>query len=182
MPQLKSPPTARTADAFLLFAHEAYYPGPGTQEINTTVVAADSLLHPEVCQPDGARIHALLTRPGREPGAVVPLATLTHEMGGGASWPDIGDWESVIAGLVQLVRTGRCDALGLGLGEIARCLVCTGPHGSVRTRGPHGDVIVYGSSERTAVLAYISGYLDHLAAEQPFWPGNDLLPPTIGHA
>ncbi|MEU9547274.1 hypothetical protein AB0E09_54350, partial [Streptomyces mirabilis] len=46
MPQPESGPADRTPDVYLLFAHEPYYPGPGTQEINTTVVAADSLLHP----------------------------------------------------------------------------------------------------------------------------------------
>ncbi|MEU1598457.1 hypothetical protein ABZ468_38015 [Streptomyces sp. NPDC005708] len=32
---------------YLLFAHEPYYLGPGAQEINTTLVAADLLLHPQ---------------------------------------------------------------------------------------------------------------------------------------
>jgi proline dehydrogenase len=32
--------SARATDTYLLFAHEAYYPDAGTQEINTTVVAA----------------------------------------------------------------------------------------------------------------------------------------------
>ncbi|MFG3267852.1 hypothetical protein [Streptomyces bobili] len=31
---------SRTPDPYLLFAHEPYYPGPDTQEINTTVVPA----------------------------------------------------------------------------------------------------------------------------------------------
>lgn len=39
----------------MLFAHEAYYPA-AAQEINTPLVAAASLLHPRVRQPDGARI------------------------------------------------------------------------------------------------------------------------------
>ncbi|MER5430282.1 hypothetical protein [Streptomyces sp. NPDC002588] len=39
-------PAARTSDIHLLFAHEPNCPGPGTQEINTTVVAAGTLLHP----------------------------------------------------------------------------------------------------------------------------------------
>ncbi|MER7056586.1 hypothetical protein [Streptomyces sp. NPDC000351] len=61
---------------YLLFAHEPYYPGPGAREINTSVVAADSLLHPHVRQPDGVCIHDLLTT-GRQPGEIIPLATHT---------------------------------------------------------------------------------------------------------
>lgn len=73
-PQPESSPAVHTQDVYLLFAHEPYYPGPGTQEINTTVVAADSLLHPQVLQPDGTRIHDLLTQ-GRQPGEIIPLST-----------------------------------------------------------------------------------------------------------
>ncbi|MFJ1974114.1 hypothetical protein ACIO93_36405 [Streptomyces sp. NPDC087903] len=46
----------RTEGVCLLFAHEPYYPNLGTQETNTTLVAAASLLHPRVRQPDGAQM------------------------------------------------------------------------------------------------------------------------------
>ncbi|MFF0764326.1 hypothetical protein ACFYWH_30495 [Streptomyces sp. NPDC003737] len=62
MPELEPNPAARTAKVYLLFAHEPYYPGPGAREINTTVVAAGSLLQPQVHQPDGVRIHDRLTQ------------------------------------------------------------------------------------------------------------------------
>ena len=104
---------ACTAALYLLFAHEPYYPGPGTQEINTTLVTADTLLHPQVLQPDGARIHDLLIR-GRQPGEIIPLATLTHELNGGADWPMVGDWERVTFDLVVL--SGQVgDAAGCGV-------------------------------------------------------------------
>ncbi|MGW3037408.1 hypothetical protein ACWDCB_40170 [Streptomyces sp. NPDC001178] len=180
MPQPESGPADRARDVYLLFAHEPYYPGPGTQEINTTVVAAASLLHPQVRQLDGARIHDLLTQ-GRQPGEIIPLATLTHELGGGAEWPSVGDWEGVTTDLLQLVRDGDCDALGLGLPEIARALVCTGPHSHVRAYDAAADdVVVYGASERAAVLDEVGMFLTGLAAEQPFWPGDSLLPPLTG--
>ncbi|MFH9967677.1 hypothetical protein ACH4PR_41000 [Streptomyces mirabilis] len=179
MPQPESGPADRTPDVYLLFAHEPYYPGPGTQEINTTVVAADSLLHPQVHQPDGACIHDLLTR-GRQPGEIIPLATLTHELNGGADWPTVGDWESVTTELLQLVRSGDCDALSLGLPEIARALVCTGPHSHVRAYDAAADdFVVYGSSERAAVLDEVGVFLTGIATEQPFWPGDSLLPPLV---
>ncbi|WEP00745.1 hypothetical protein A6P39_041965 (plasmid) [Streptomyces sp. FXJ1.172] len=177
MPQPESSPAARTPDVYLLFAHEPYYPGPDAQEINTTVVAAGSLLHPQVCQPDGVRIHDLLTR-GRRPGEIIPLATLTQELGGGANWPKVSDWERVTAGLLHLVRSGDCDALSLGLPEIARALVCIGPDSQVRAFDAAADeFIVYGAAERAAVLAEVDVFLAGLVAEQDLWPGDGLLAP-----
>ncbi|MEU6325423.1 hypothetical protein [Streptomyces sp. NPDC047009] len=85
-------PERATREVYLLFAHEAYYPA-AAQEINTSLVAAASLLHPHVRQPDGARIYDRLTH-GRRPGEIVPLSTLTHELDGGALWPQLGDWEA----------------------------------------------------------------------------------------
>ncbi|MGK5695065.1 hypothetical protein ACSNOJ_19515 [Streptomyces sp. URMC 128] len=177
MPQPQPSPAVRTPGVYLLFAHEPYYPGPGTQEINTTVFAADSLLHPQVRQPDGARIHDLLTQ-GRQPSEIIPLATLTHELGGGDDWPTVGDWERVTTDLLQLVRSGDCDALSLGLSEIARALVCTGPHSHVRAYDVTADDFIdYGPPERAAVLAEVDAFLASLVTEQDLWPGDGLLAP-----
>ncbi|MGI5397065.1 hypothetical protein [Streptomyces sp. CA-251251] len=165
-----------TGGVYLLFAHEPYYPGPGAREINTSVVAADSLLHPHVRQPDGVRIHDLLTT-GRRPGEIIPLATLTHELNGGADWPKVADWEGVTLDLLELAHTGRCDALRLGLPELARALLCTGPHGLVGVLDATADdVVTYGSAERAAVLDEVGVLLATVSAEQPFWPGGSLLP------
>ncbi|WP_331732596.1 hypothetical protein [Streptomyces sp. NBC_00989] len=182
VPHVQPGDEIRTADVYLLFAHEPYYLGVGTQEINTTLVAAASLLHPRVRQPDGAQIHNRLTR-GRRPGEIVPLATLTHELGGGADWPTVGDWEQVTADLVQLVRTGGCDALSLGLAEIARALVCVGPLSHVRVFDATADqFIAYGPQERAAVLAKVDMGLSGLVAEREFWPGDGLLSPLCQQA
>ncbi|MFE2687411.1 hypothetical protein [Streptomyces mirabilis] len=176
VPQTQSDHAGRAADVYLLFAHEPYYPGPGSQEINTTLVAAASLLHPRVRQPDGAQIHDRLTQ-GRHPGEIVPLATLTHELCGGADWPTVGDWEGVTTDLLQLVRDGECDALSLGLPEIPRALICTGPHSYVRTYDAAADqFIAYGPTERAAVLAEVDKFLACIVAEQDLWPGDRLLP------
>ncbi|CCK24793.1 hypothetical protein BN159_0414 [Streptomyces davaonensis JCM 4913] len=177
MTQTQPDEAARITDVYLLFAHEPYFPSGGAQEINTTVVAADSLLHPQVQQPDGTRIHYRLTQ-GRQPGEIIPLATLSHELGGGADWPTVGDWEKVTTDLVQLVHAGECDALSLGLPEIARALVCTGPHSHVRAfDATADDFLTYGPKERAAVLIEIDTFLSCLIAEQEFWPGDGLLPP-----
>ncbi|MFE9687525.1 hypothetical protein [Streptomyces sp. NPDC006285] len=176
MPPSQPGPT-RVQDVYLLFAHAPYYPGPGTREINATVVAAASLLHSQVCQPDGGKIHNLLVQ-GRRPSEIVPLSTLTHELDGGADWPTVGDWERVMTDLVQLVRSGSCDALSLGLPGIARALLCVGPHSRVRARDAATDQPVdYGPAARIAALADVSVLLERLVAKRPFWPGDNLLPP-----
>ncbi|MFD5074533.1 hypothetical protein [Streptomyces sp. NPDC058371] len=128
-------------------------------------------------QPDGVRIHDLLTR-GRQPGEIIPLATLTDELGGAADWPAVGDWECVTTDLVQLVHSGDCDALSLGLPEIARALVCTGPHSHVRAFDAAADEFIdYGPEERAAALAEVGAFLAGLVAEQDLWPGDGLLAP-----
>ncbi|MDG9709748.1 hypothetical protein [Streptomyces sp. DH10] len=176
MTQTQPSDPVRTRDVYLLFAHEPYYLGNGAQEINTTLIAADSLLHPQVQQPDGARIHDRLTQ-GRQPGEIIPLSTLTHELDGGAEWPRVGDWEKVTTDVVQLVHAGECDALSLGLPEIARALICTGPHGHVRTfDAASGKLIDHGPAQRDEVLARIGGFLAGLVAERDLWPGDNLLP------
>jgi hypothetical protein len=177
VPHVQPGDEIRTTDVYLLFAHEPYYPGGGTQEINTTLVAAASLLHPQVRQPDGAQIHNRLTQ-RRRPGEIIPLATLTHELGGGADWPAVGDWERVTTDLVQLVHCGNCDALTLGLPEITRALLCTGPHSHVRAYDAAADEFIdYGPAARAAALAEVGALLAGLVAEQDLWPGDGLLAP-----
>ncbi|MCW8101662.1 hypothetical protein [Streptomyces tauricus] len=169
--------TVPAAETYLLFAHEPYYPGPGTREINTTVVSAGALLHPRVRQPDGSHIHDRLTR-GRQADEIVPLSTLTHELGGGADWPTVGDWESVTSDLLRLVRDGECDALSLGLSEIARALICTGPHSHVRAVDTAASRLIdYGPTERAAVLTEIGTFLARLVAERALWASDGLLAP-----
>ncbi|MCH5677285.1 hypothetical protein [Streptomyces gilvus] len=177
MPPSEPVQAVPTLDVYLLFAHEPYYPAPA-QEINTTVAAAGSLLHPRIRQPDGARIHDRLTR-GRRPGEIVPLSTLTHELDGGARWPEVGNWERVTEDLLQLSRDHDCDALNLGLPEIARALVCAGPCSEVRVVDPTtGTHRAYGPADRIAVLIEVGRHLARAEAGSPLWPGDGLLPPV----
>ncbi|MFI9605054.1 hypothetical protein ACIHCX_35445 [Streptomyces sp. NPDC052043] len=166
-----------TGEVYLLFAHEAYYPA-AAQEINTSLVAAASLLHPRVRQPDGTRIYDHLTR-GRRPGEIVPLATLTHELDGGARWPEVGDWEAVTADLLQLIQDRQCDALSLSLPDIARALVCSGPHSEVLVYDPAvGRHQAYGPAERIEVLVEVGRQLAWAEAGCALWPGEGLLVPA----
>ncbi|WP_254401310.1 hypothetical protein [Streptomyces sp. AC555_RSS877] len=166
-------------EVYLLFAHEAYYPAAAQKrEINTSLVAAASLLHPRVRQPDGTRIYERLTR-GRRPGEIVPLATLTHELDGGRLWPEVGDWEAVTADLLQLIQEEECDALSLGLPHIARALVCSGPHSEVEVYDPAaGRHRAYGPAERIEVLAEVGKQLAWAEAGCALWPGDGLLAPA----
>ncbi|MFF1810736.1 hypothetical protein ACFVXW_16670 [Streptomyces sp. NPDC058251] len=176
MPHPQDGPEQPTSEVYLLFAHEAYYPAVA-QEINTSLVAAASLLHPRVRQPDGARIYDRLTR-GRRQGEIVPLSTLTHELGGGTLWPEVGDWEAVTADLLQLIRERHCDALSLGLPDIARALVCSGPHSRVRAYDPAvGRYRSYGPAERIQVLVGIGKELARVEAGCALWPGDGLVSP-----
>ncbi|WP_406719105.1 hypothetical protein OHA53_00095 [Streptomyces althioticus] len=164
-----------TGGVYLLFAHEAYYPAHG-QEINTSLVAAASLLHPRVRQPDGTRIHERLTR-GRRRGEIVPLATLSHELDGGTLWPQVGDWAAVTADLLQLIHDRGCDALSLGLPPIARALVCSGPRSEVRAYDPTTEGYrVFGPADRIEVLVEIGKQLARTEAGRPLWPGDVPLP------
>ncbi|MBT2393566.1 hypothetical protein J7E87_30180 [Streptomyces sp. ISL-1] len=170
-------PEQPTSEVYLLFAHEAYYPA-AAQEINTSLVAAASLLHPHVRQPDGARIYDCLTR-GRRQGEIVPLSTLTHELDGGARWPEVGDWEAVTADLLQLIQDRECDALSLRLPDIARALVCSGPHSEVRAYDPAaGRYQVYGPADRIEVLVEVGKQLSWAEAGCALWPGDGLLVPA----
>ncbi|MGW7825010.1 hypothetical protein ACWGLF_44970 [Streptomyces puniciscabiei] len=162
---------------YLLFAHEPYYPLPA-REINTSVVAAACLLNPRIKQPDGIRIHQRLVR-GRRLGEIVPLATLTQELGGGAHWGDVGDWEAVVADLVRLIRNQGCDALSLGLAPVERALPCSSPHSTVRVVDPAThECTSYGPPEREAVLNQVRQHLAWAEAGGCLWPGDHLLSPA----
>ncbi|MEV6841109.1 hypothetical protein AB0N17_42665 [Streptomyces sp. NPDC051133] len=165
----------RNTSVCMLFAHEPYYPLPA--RISTSVVAAACLLHPHIKQPDGMRIHRQLVR-GRRPGEIVPLATLTQELGGGARWGEVGDWEAVVVDLVRLFRSEGCDALTLGLPPIERALLCSGPDSTVRVVDPATqECTSNGPQDRTAVLDQVRHHLAWAEAGGSLWPGDHLLRP-----
>ncbi|MEV0254724.1 hypothetical protein AB0H82_10740 [Streptomyces sp. NPDC050732] len=156
----------------LLFAHQPYFPPRGLREINTTIVEAATLLHSRVRQPDGDRIHRILNNGHRAPREIVPLATLTHELDGGAGWPSVGDWEQVTQDLLILSRFGTCDAIRLALPAIERALVCSAPHSEVVAfDATTGKRLTYGPTARASVLAQLQTRLDQRPAEHAHDPG-----------
>lgn len=78
----------------------------------------------------------------------------------------------------SFVHAGNCDALSLGLPEIVRALVCTGPVSHVRAfDGAADEFIDYGPEARAAALAEVGTLLASLVAEQELWLGDGLLAP-----
>ncbi|MFD4630318.1 hypothetical protein ACFVYR_21045 [Streptomyces sp. NPDC058284] len=164
-------PNAEDAPYFL-FAHEPYFPPHGLREINTTIVEAAILLHSRVQQPDGDRMHRILNNGRRRTREIVPLATLTHELDGGAGWPAVGDWEQVTHDLLILSRFGTCDAIRLGLPAIERALMCTAPNSELLTfDAATGQRVTYGPTERASLLAQLQTRLDHPTAEHTYGTG-----------
>lgn len=167
-------------DVYLFALHEPYHDPQHAVAINATIVHARTLLHSTLPQPDAGLIYRCLTEfPGRTPGTVVPLSTLTHELGGGRWWPRIGDWEGTVEAVVGLARAAACDAMPIGLPEISAGLLASGPNTTVRFVGPDGQEFTRGPADRARELAELSGHVARFAAEGPFWPGDNLLSPPV---
>ncbi|MFF8847962.1 hypothetical protein ACF08N_35535 [Streptomyces sp. NPDC015127] len=79
---------------------------------------------------------------------------------------------------MHLVQTQMCDALSLGLPGVARALLCAGPDSQVRALDAvAGKATVHGADDRTKVLDKVGKLLTSVTTEEPFWPGDGLLPP-----
>jgi hypothetical protein len=124
----------RSKDAYLLFLNrppDDVPPGDG----GATIVAAGSLHHPELPQPDALRLFDRLARqPARHAGTLVFLSDLTGELANeGLTWPEVGiDYEAVTDGVVALHRRRALRALRLTqLSDVAVTLLASGPHAQV---------------------------------------------------
>lgn len=176
-----------TPDVYFLALHEPYTDQQHPVPINATIVHAATLLHPALPQPDAGRIYRCLTEfPGRVAGSLVPLSTLTFELAGGALWPRIGDWEAVVDRLVGLTRAQGCDALRLGVPEVAAVLLSGGPNTRQVLQQAGGGQVILGASDRQLQLEELSGHVRAFVAQGPFWPGDGLVapphdPPVLPH-
>lgn len=165
-------------DVYFLTLHEPYEAAEHPVPINATIVHALSLLHPAVPQPDGGMIYRCLTEfPDRAPGCIVPLSTLTFELNGGRWWHMIGDWEKVSAAVVHIARTKQCDALPVGLPQVAAALLSGGPTTVQPVIYTDGRQEQLGGAERQAQLVELARHVHTFAAQGAFWPGNDLVAP-----
>lgn len=165
-------------DVYLLALHEPYQSPQHPVPINATIVHALTLLHPAVPQPDGGRMYRCLTEfPGRTPGEVVPLSTLTFELDGGQLWPLVADWERVADAVVHVARHQGCDAMPMGLPQLTAILVGGGPNTVHELHHPDGTRSQAGPVERQQHLDELTGHVRRFAAEGPFWPGDNLVAP-----
>ncbi|WP_219516148.1 hypothetical protein [Nonomuraea ceibae] len=159
-------------DVYFLALHEPYRSAQHPVAINAVIVHAATLLHPALPQPDAGRIYRCLTEfPDRRPGCVVPLSTMTFELDGGRNWPLVGDWEQVVAGLIELARRGRCDAMPLGLPDLAATLLANGPMTRVRFAG--GPLV--DPAERQQCLDELAALVAQASGQAAFWPGDNLV-------
>ena len=165
-------------DVYLLTLHEPYQSPQHPVPINATIVHALTLLHPVVPQPDGGRMYRCLTEfPGRTPGCLVPLSTLTYELDGGALWHRIGDWERVVEAVAHVARNQGCDAMPMGLPHLTAVLVGGGPNTVHELHHPDGSRSQAGPVDRQQHLDELTGHIRRFVAEGPFWPGDNLVAP-----
>ncbi|WP_236808239.1 hypothetical protein [Amycolatopsis albispora] len=165
-------------DVYLLTLPEPYQSPRHPVPINATIVHALTLLHPMVPQPDGGRMFRCLTEfPGRTPGCLVPLSTLTYELDGGMLWHRIGDWERVVEAVVHVARNRECDAMPMGLPQLTAVLIGGGPSTVHELHHPDGSRSQAGSADRQQHLDELTGHIRRLVAEGPFWPGDNLVAP-----
>lgn len=167
-------------DVYFLTLHDPYETSDHPVPINATIVHALTLLHPAVPQPDGGRMYRCLTEfPGRTPGCLVPLSTVTFELCGGQWWDQIGGWEAVSKALVFLSRAKECDAMPLGLPQVAAALLANGPNTKLTFYSTDGTSFQEGGAERKLHLLDLTRHVQAFASQRAFWPGNDLVePPT----
>lgn len=156
-------------DVYLLTLHEPYQSPQHPVPVNATIVHALTLLHPAVPQPDGGRMYRCLTEfPGRTPGCVVPLSTLTFELDGGALWDRVGNWERVVEAVVHVARNQGCDAMPMGLPQLTALLVGGGPHTVHELHHPDGSRSQAGPADRQQQLDELAGHVHRFVAQGPF--------------
>ena len=167
-------------DVYLLAAFEPYTDPRHPVPINTLIVHAATLLHPELPQPDGGMMYRCLTERPRRAGEIVPVSTLTFELDGGRLWPLVADWERVVEALMGVARAGHCDSMSLGVPDLPSYLIAMGPT-TVSTvyEQATGTMSQQGPSERQAALDDLAAHVARFVASGPFWPGDNLVVPPV---
>lgn len=165
-------------DIYFLTLHEPYQDPADQQPIDCTIVHAQTLLHPLLPQPGAGRVYrCLVEAPGRSPGCLVPLSTLTFELGGGRLWGKVADWEAVSASVAQLARRRHCDSLRIGLPQVAAVLMGGGPTTRHAIYVTDGTQFTAGGPERQRELDNLAAHVHSFADQQPFWTGDNLVSP-----
>lgn len=166
---------AAQTDLYFLTVHDPYHAEADGYTVGSTVIHARSLLHAALPQPDAALIYRCNTEfPGRVPGEVVPLSTVTFELNGGALWREVADWDAVRAAVAQLARQRGCDSLRLPQHQVRDAILAMGPNSESSFHAPDGTYRK-GPQDRREELDALAAHMAIMAAERPMWPGNPLI-------
>lgn len=163
-------------DLYLLTVHEPYEDPRTSASRNVTIVPAETLLHPEVPQPDGGRLYRCVTdAPGRAAWSVVPMSTLKFEAGQHAA--ALADWGRVTATVVDLARRNGCDSQTLGLHPRLAELLAAPPGTIVNVPPPDGPSQL-GPEDRQSHLEQAAYELMvSVGSGGRLWPGEGLVDP-----
>jgi hypothetical protein len=178
-------------DVYLLLVHEPRpHPVLAGGHVNVVIVHALTLLRSDLPQPDAARVYRCLTEfPGRIPGCVVPLSTLSYELDNGRLWPEVADWEAVSAAVVRLAFTtgqGQCRSLPLHVDYPYDALLAGGPYAVIRHDATSDswdlDGPVLGTSQRRAMLNLLADQLADRSPSAEVWAGGETITPAADPA
>ena len=178
-------------DVYLLLVHEPRpHPVLAGGQVNVVIVHALTLLRSDLPQPDAARVYRCLTEfPGRIPGCVVPLSTLSYELDNGRLWPEVADWEAVSEAVVRLAFTpgqGRCRSLPLHVDYPYDALLARGPyavvHHDAASESCDLDGPVLGTSHRRAMLNLFADQLADRSLSAEVWAGGETITPAADPA
>ena len=167
-------------DVYFLTVHDPLDMDGAPAPVTAMIVHAKTFLHPDLPQPASASIYRCLTEfPGRTPGCLVPLSTLHYELDDGRLWPQVGDWQGVVRALLTLARIpgGSAESMPLALPPAETALLASGPHSAIRAYGPGGPMI-FGTSERNALIRDLTASLPTATGGRPLWPGDNLIEPS----
>jgi hypothetical protein len=174
-------------DVYLLIVHEPRpHPAGLSVPVNVLIVHALTLLRADLPQPGAARVYRCLTEfPGRVPGCVVPLSTLTYELDDGRLWPRVADRQAVtdaVVGLALAPAQGQrpCRSLPMSVDHPYDAILAGGPYTAVRhdpaCGSYHLDGPVLGTSHRQALLNLLADRVAQWAPRPEAWAGGDLIP------
>jgi len=153
--------------------------------VNVVIVHADALLRADLPQPDAARIYRCLTEfPGRIPGSIVPLSTLTYELDNGRLWPEVANWKAVSKAIVRIAFTPgptRCWSFPLRVDGPYDALLAGGPYTVVRhdvTSASYDlDGPVLGTGHRGALLSLFADLVLSYAPRAELRAGGETIAP-----
>jgi hypothetical protein len=173
-------------DVYLLIVHEPRpHPVRGVGQVNVVIVHALTLLRADLPQPGAARMYRCLTEfPGRIPGCVIPLSTLTYELDNGRLWPQVADWKAVTEAIIRLTLTPgqeQCRSFLIRADYPYDALLAGGPYTVIR-RDPASDSYglggpALGTSHRRALLSLLADQVADRSPRPEAWAGGALIPP-----